>query len=118
MKFTVIKPIITEVSMKDAYAGKFTFLVEKNATKPEIRKEIENLYSVKVTGITTVTIKSNRVIATRIGRRNVSKTVKKARVALQKGQTIPAFEIPEEGKKTKKKEDLPAGKTGKKEAQV
>lgn len=105
MRFTVIKPIITEVSMKDAHAGKFTFLVEKNATKPEIRKEIEDLYGVKVTGITTVTLKSNRVIATRLGRRNVSKTIKKARVALSKGQTIPAFEIPEEkDKKGKKKE--------------
>lgn len=99
MRFTVIKPIITEMSMKDSKSGKFTFLVAKDATKPEIRKEIQNVYGVTVTGITTVTMRTNRAISTRFGRKNVHKELKKARVALLKGQTIPAFEIPEEGKK-------------------
>lgn len=101
MRFTVIKPIITEVSLKDAKTGKFTFLVHKDATKPEIKKEIQDIYNVQVVGVSTVTMRSLRVIATRFGKNNVNKTIKKARVKLLKGQTIQAFEIPED-KKDKK----------------
>lgn len=110
MKFIVFRPVITETSMKDAHNGKFTFLVDTAATKTEIRREIENIYGVKVIGISTINMRSTKVIATRFGRKNVNKKTKKARVSLLKGQSIPAFEIPEEGKKEKKKEEKGAKK--------
>lgn len=104
MLLTLIKPIITEGSMKDAGTGKFTFLVHKDATKPEIKRDIEKAYSVNVTGISTVTIRRAKVVMTKFGRKNTKQTIKKARVRLKEGQMIPAFEVKEEKKKGKKEE--------------
>lgn len=104
MHFIVIKPIITEASIIDAKNGKFTFQVEFDANKTQIRKEIQDIYGVTVTGITTINSRSSKVIATKFGRKTVKNKIKKARVKLQKGQTIPAFEIPEEKADKSKKE--------------
>lgn len=103
MLLTLIKPIITEASMKDAGTGKFTFQVHKDATKTEIKKEIEKAFNVNVKGISTVTIRREKVIMTKFGRKKSEQTVKKARVRLMAGQMIPAFEIKDEKKKSKEK---------------
>lgn len=102
MRVIVIRPHITELSMKDASKGKFTFLVAPEATKTEIKNEVQSLYKVTVTGVYTVNLRRSKVVNTKFGRKSTFKKIKKARVELQKGQTISAFEIPEE-KETKKK---------------
>lgn len=102
MRTIVIKPHITELSMKDAKNGKFTFLVDVKSTKTDIKKDVQSVYGVTVTGVATVTIKRAKTIFSRLGKRKSFKVMKKARVSLAKGQTIPAFEVPEEGKKKKK----------------
>lgn len=49
----IIAPIITERSVAIAYDGKYTFKVAKGATKPEIRKAVEDLFGVKVLKVNT-----------------------------------------------------------------
>jgi large subunit ribosomal protein L23 len=50
----IIKPIITEKSTNDAAFGKYTFAVDVNATKTEVRKACEQLFDVKVIKVNTV----------------------------------------------------------------
>lgn len=88
----LIKPIISEQSLKDAGNGKYTFLVNKKANKTQIKKAIEDVFSVKVTDIKTNITKGTEVRNTRIGRRFSTFSDKKARVVLSKGQSIAIFD--------------------------
>ena len=50
----ILKPVITERSMDDLQAGKYTFKVAKDANKSEIKKAVEQLFGVKVVSVNTV----------------------------------------------------------------
>ncbi len=50
----IIRPIITERSNAESGAGKYTFQVARDATKPEIRTATEKLFGVKVLKVNTV----------------------------------------------------------------
>ena len=90
------KPIITEKSMKLADANRFTFLVDKKATKDLVAKIVEKKFKVNVLSVRIIN-KKGRVKMQRRARRHyqVSDT-KKAIVYLKKGQTIALFETPKE----------------------
>lgn len=105
MHTIIIKPLITEVSMKDANSGKFTFEVAVTADKTQIRKEVEKMFGVNVVKVATSTLTRSKVRNTKFGRKTSKSKTKKARVELKKGQTIPAFETQEEGKKKGKKKE-------------
>ena len=66
----IIKPIITEKSNDGLQAGKYTFKVNKKATKVEIAKAVEKLFEVKVLKVNTMTVKGKEK---RVGR-NVGMT--------------------------------------------
>ena len=53
----IIKPIVTERSSSDMQEGKYTFKVNKKATKVEIAKAVEKLFEVKVLSVNTITVK-------------------------------------------------------------
>ena len=53
----IIKPIITERSSEGLQEGKYTFKVNKKATKVEIAKAVEKLFEVKVLKVNTMTVK-------------------------------------------------------------
>lgn len=53
----IIKPVITEKSNDGLQAGKYTFKVNKKATKVEIAQAVEKLFGVKVVNVNTVTVK-------------------------------------------------------------
>ncbi len=53
----IIKPIITEESMKGAADRKYTFQVAKDANKIEIAKAVEELFGVKVSKVNTISVK-------------------------------------------------------------
>ncbi len=108
MRHTLIKPLITEVSMKDAGKGVFTFVVSEDSNKTEIKETVKKLFNVDVTHVSTVTIKRKKIINTKFGRKVSKNTVKKARVSLKKGQIIPAFEIKEEKEEKKSKKEKKA----------
>lgn len=88
----IIKPIISEKSMKDAAAGKFTFHVGRSSTKPEIKQAVELQFNVHVKKIMTRIVKGK---SQRIGVRRVEvqkQPMKKAIVELMKGEKIALFE--------------------------
>ncbi len=57
MKFAediLIRPYITEKSNMDIAEGKYTFIVNKKATKTEVKQAVEKLFGVKVIAVNTV----------------------------------------------------------------
>lgn len=57
-KFDVIKrPVVTEKSMEDMELKKYTFEVDKNATKIEIKRAIEEIFNVKVQKVNTMNVR-------------------------------------------------------------
>ena len=66
----IIKPIITEKSNDGLQEGKYTFKVNKKATKVEIAKAVEKLFEVKVLKVNTIIVKGKEK---RVGR-NVGMT--------------------------------------------
>lgn len=95
----IIRPIFTEKSMADAQNSKFTFMVEKTASKTEVTQAIKEYYpEVKVLDIATVLVKGK---VKRIGKKRTEKKVaayKKAVVQLEKGQKIADFDLGEKKK--------------------
>ena len=53
----IIAPVITEKSNDQMQMGKYTFEVNKKATKVEIANAIEKLFGVKVLNVNTMTVK-------------------------------------------------------------
>ncbi len=49
----IIKPVISERSAAETANGRYTFIVAKTATKPEIRQAVEALFDVKVKAVNT-----------------------------------------------------------------
>ena len=81
-------PVVTEKSTMGSQYGQVTFHVPLDATKPRIRRAVETLFDVKVTGVNTLVQKGKtKRFRGRIGRRS---DVKKAVVTLAEGQTIDA----------------------------
>ena len=88
---TIVRPIITEKSSA-AYQDRleYTFEVHPDATKPQIRSAIEELFGVKVTGVWT---SNQRGKDKRMGKTAGRKANwKKAIVTLRDGDTIDVFE--------------------------
>lgn len=50
----ILKPVITEASMEDLRAGKYTFKVALTANKIEIKDAVEEIFGVKVAKVNTV----------------------------------------------------------------
>ena len=53
----IIAPVITEKSSMDMQEGKYTFEVNKKATKVDIANAVEKLFEVKVLKVNTITVK-------------------------------------------------------------
>ena len=88
---TVVRPLITEkTSAAFQDRGEYTFQVHPNATKPQIRQAIEDLFGVKVTDVWTSNQRGKEKRTGRtVGRRP---SWKKAIVKLREGDTIEIFE--------------------------
>jgi large subunit ribosomal protein L23 len=91
----IIEPVITEKSVNEAKAGKYSFKVQKAANKYEIAKAVEALFQVKVVGVSTNIIKETKIRNTKFGRSKSDLTYKKARVKLAPDQKIDLFEVGE-----------------------
>jgi large subunit ribosomal protein L23 len=82
----VLSPVITEKSTLGSEHNQVTFKVAKDATKPEVKAAIEELFGVKVKAVNTLNQKGKlKRFKGRIGKRN---DVKKAIVTLEEGQTL------------------------------
>ncbi|MBI4037330.1 50S ribosomal protein L23 [Candidatus Daviesbacteria bacterium] len=105
MKIILQKAHISEKTMGLAKAGWYTFLVSRNARKPEIIKAVNNKFEVEVIAIKTANYKKEtKLQRSRKGHFTVP-GFKKAIVALKNGQKIALFETETvEEKQPEKKE--------------
>ena len=53
----IVRPVITEKSNDGIQEGKYTFEVNKKATKIDIAHAVEKLFNVKVLKVNTITVK-------------------------------------------------------------
>ena len=87
----IIKPIITEESMKGTADRKYTFQVAKDANKIEIAKAVEELFNVEVEKVNTISVRGKFRRQGRVGGYTASS--KKAIVTLtEKSKGIEFFE--------------------------
>ena len=56
----IIKPIVTEKSNDAVQLGKYTFKVNKKATKVDIKRAVEKLFSAKVKKVNTISVKGKQ----------------------------------------------------------
>ncbi len=56
----IIAPVVTEKSNDQLQEGKYTFKVNKKATKVEIAKAVEKLFEVKVLNVNTITVRGKQ----------------------------------------------------------
>ena len=81
----IIKPVVTEKSNDAVQLSKYTFRVNKKATKVDIKRAVEKLFDVKVLKVNTINVDGKKK---RVGR-NYGKTAdwKKAIVTIDSNPT-------------------------------
>lgn len=89
LDWIIIKPLVTEKSMRLSEDKSYVFVVDPSANKSEIRKQIENLYNVDVVKITTTSYKTKPRHFK--GVRSNQKKFKKATITVKDGQKIELF---------------------------
>lgn len=86
----IVSPVISEKSYADAERGKYTFVVDGKATKPEIRRAVEMIWGVRVSKVNTVRRRGKSVRRRYVtGKRS---DTRRAIVTLQSGDKIEMFE--------------------------
>jgi large subunit ribosomal protein L23 len=85
----IVRPVISEKSYGLLEGNKYTFLVDTDANKTEIKIAIEKIFGVTVTGVNTINRKGKRK-RTRFGY-GTRKDTKRAIVSLKDGDTIEIF---------------------------
>jgi len=86
-----LEPVISEKTTDLAGKGKYTFRVDKNLNKFQIKDLIEKIFGVNVTSVRTINIPSE-VKRTTFGRKRIIHPAKKAIVTLKEKQKIDLFE--------------------------
>ena len=82
----IIAPVITEKSTRASVYNQVVFKVRSNATKPQIKAAVEQLFAVKVKAVNTSVRKGK--LKTFRGIRALQSDVKKAVVTLESGHNI------------------------------
>ena len=88
----IIRPIITEKSMKETQNGVYAFQVVKEAKKPQIKEAIESFFGVKVLKVRVLKRPGKRYRVGRHRQQKIRKDLKKAIVQLAKDDKIEVFE--------------------------
>mgnify|MGYP001560226511 CR=1 FL=1 len=86
-----IIPVLTEKSLHLAKEGKYTFWVEKNMTKREIRQVIDEIFGVKSLSVRTINVRGGVRKNVR-GQKITTPRRKKAIVTLPEKEKIDLFE--------------------------
>ena len=84
-------PVLTEKSMSEAEKGNYTFFVERNMNKGQIKKAIEEAFGVNVVKVRTMNVVGEEKRTIR-GRKKIIKPKKKAMVTLKEKEKIDLFE--------------------------
>jgi large subunit ribosomal protein L23 len=82
----LVKPAITEKSTVLSAYNKVVFYVAQEATKPQVKNAVQDIFSVDVESVNIINLKGKvKRFRGRLGRRN---NVKKAIVTIKEGQAI------------------------------
>ena len=86
----IVRPIISEKSYAGIEHNRYTFEVDKRASKPEIADAVAEVFGVTVTKVNTMRVpgKTRRLRASQ----GVTRSWKKAVVTLKQGDKIEFFE--------------------------
>jgi len=86
----VIRPVVSEKSYSMIEHNRYTFEVDKRASKPQIANAVEEIFKVTVTNVNTMNVpgKSRRVRYAK----GMTPAWKKAVVTLKEGDKIEFFE--------------------------
>jgi len=88
----LIKPLITEkmTAVTEKFPSRYGFVVDKRATKSQIKLAVKEMYNVEVETVNTmVYLRKRKVRFTKAGlQRGKKNNIKKAIVTLAEGQTI------------------------------
>ncbi len=86
----IIRPLITEKNTNWMLLNKYSFEVDRFATKPQIKRAIENIFNVHVTNVHTMNVRGKK---RRRGREfGYTRDWKKAIVTLAEDDRIELFE--------------------------
>ena len=86
----IIRPVVSEKSYALMELNRYTFEVDKRATKPHIADAIEEIFGVTVTSVNTMNV-SGKPRRLRYNK-GITRTWKKAVVTLKDGDKIDLFE--------------------------
>ncbi len=85
----IVRPIVTEKTMKMSAENKYTFEVAKSANKSSVAQAIKEIYDVKPVSVSIVNVHPKKK---RVGRfEGMTRAVKKAIVKLPEGAEINIF---------------------------
>lgn len=96
------RPIVSEKSMKGVQQSRYTFEVDRNATKSDVARAVESQFQVEVVTVRTINVKPKPRWSGRVRKQAYKIAFKKAVVQLISGQKIDLFET-QQSKKDKKK---------------
>lgn len=99
----LVKPLITEKTMRLAQSGQFTFMVLETASKTQLKSLVETTFKVNVL---KVRVLRDAGKSRRSGKKGFTATTAariKAIITLKPGQSIEYFELPKEKNKKVKK---------------
>lgn len=88
----VIRPVLTEKSSALAQRGKYTFEVLQGANKIQVKKAVQDIFSVRVTKVNIMNVRGTPRRRTWRAGLGKTRSWKKAIVSLASGQRIPLFE--------------------------
>jgi large subunit ribosomal protein L23 len=88
----IIRPVVSEKSYGLMEQGAYTFLVRPDATKPQIRRAVEELFDVKVAKVNTLNRKGKRQRNRRTFTFGKRPDRKRAIVTLAEGDSIDLFQ--------------------------
>jgi large subunit ribosomal protein L23 len=90
MKVIITKPVVSEKSISQGVVSKYTFVVNADSTKPQVKGAIKQLFKVDVDDVNIINTPGKvKMFKRRKGQRS---DIKKAVVTLKAGQKINLFE--------------------------
>lgn len=92
----ILRPVFSEKSSRMTALDLYTFRVEPNTTKHQIKLALKELYNVDVIKITTTRRKGQVGRSMRTGKYFSTSSTKKATVQLKKGQKLELFNAVEQ----------------------
>jgi large subunit ribosomal protein L23 len=88
----VLSPVVSEKSYGLLDTNVYTFVVDRRASKPEIRDAVQSIFEVKVEKVNTINRKGKRKRNRKTGKYGQRPDSKRALVTLAEGSSIELFE--------------------------